>query len=254
MPYRRYYRRRRTYTRRRRYGKRTYRRRRYRKRSYRKRRTINGVSTSKPLIFAPGPRMPIAIGGFPPRKKVTLRYCEKFNVTPGVSTNSYPYSMNGMFDPYLGTGGHQPLGFDQMMAVYQQYCVIACKATAQVFNESNSHACWIGWKLNQSTTTISNTLDILAEKPDFVYRMVGQDNSEGNGVSISTAVAPLKWLNKDWQEGTVHGTDGTNPAEQLVGHFTFAKFNSDAGQEGMEIMITIEYTAVFWDVKDLAQS
>ena len=45
--------------------------------------------------------------------------------------------LNSLFDPNLSGLGHQPRGFDQLMAVYEKYTVVAAKIT--VCYVSNTH-------------------------------------------------------------------------------------------------------------------
>lgn len=48
-------------------------------------------------------------------------------VTPWVDT----WRTNGLFDPYVATGGHQPYLFDQVSALYTKYQVNACRVSVE---------------------------------------------------------------------------------------------------------------------------
>ena len=41
-----------------------------------------------------------------------------------------------MYDPYAGTGGHQPRGFDDFMGIYGKFTVLGSKCTAQFMYEA----------------------------------------------------------------------------------------------------------------------
>jgi len=65
---------------------------------------------------------------FPPstvrRGQLYYEYQLVMGTTLGVPT-SYVFSANGAFDPNITGTGHQPMGFDQMMSLYDQYCVMS---------------------------------------------------------------------------------------------------------------------------------
>lgn len=63
----------------------------------------------------------------PKRYYGTFKYTTNvtFNVVAGVA--SYLFNCNGMFDPDQTGAGHQPLYFDQIMAMYDHYTVLRSK-------------------------------------------------------------------------------------------------------------------------------
>ena len=65
--------------------------------------------------------------------KTKLRYVERIEMLPASLTSSVGFTFrgNGIQDPYAGIGGHQPRGFDQFMAIYETFTVLAssCKAS-----------------------------------------------------------------------------------------------------------------------------
>ena len=61
----------------------------------------------------------------------TLRYYTKKSVAalePYQVTNAQ-FSLNGLYDPDIAVGGHQPLLFDQLMAIYDRYQVAEARVT-----------------------------------------------------------------------------------------------------------------------------
>lgn len=62
--------------------------------------------------------------GIPPFMFADLTYDEQFLADPGGGLfDGYNFRANGMFDPRVETGGHQPRFFDQLMAMYTYFCV-----------------------------------------------------------------------------------------------------------------------------------
>jgi len=74
----------------------------------------------------PGPR---AIDdGFPQSLRTTLRYKEAVLLDPTAGQfKTYLFKTNDLYDPnYTGTG-HQPMGYDQLAAVYSHYAVTSSR-------------------------------------------------------------------------------------------------------------------------------
>lgn len=55
----------------------------------------------------------------------------------GKSTYRATFRGNGLFDPDQKGAGHQPMGFDQWAAFYQEYYVISCEAAFYVENAAS---------------------------------------------------------------------------------------------------------------------
>ena len=53
-----------------------------------------------------------------------LRYCDSVDLTPNsASINSVAYLANGLFDPQVAVGGHQPRGLDEFLEIYKKFTV-----------------------------------------------------------------------------------------------------------------------------------
>lgn len=67
---------------------------------------------------------------FPQGMRTKLRFCQAVEFAPSTANTivHYAYRANALTDPTAtGTGGHQPRGFDQFMAVYRTYTVLGSK-------------------------------------------------------------------------------------------------------------------------------
>lgn len=66
--------------------------------------------------------------GFPTGLKTKLKYSEFFTMnSSGIAPASATYRGNSAFDPNFAVGGHQPLYYDQLAAIYNRYRVTGCK-------------------------------------------------------------------------------------------------------------------------------
>lgn len=65
-----------------------------------------------------------------PRMSCKLSYSDSITLTTGTAGiygSEQVYRLNSLFDPDLTSAGHQPLFFDQLSAMYNQYMVRGCK-------------------------------------------------------------------------------------------------------------------------------
>jgi hypothetical protein len=71
--------------------------------------------------------------GFPASRKVKLAYVENATLTStyGAIAKSQ-FRLNGCFDPWYTSTGHQPMGFDQWAAFYNHYCVLSASWTCTI--------------------------------------------------------------------------------------------------------------------------
>jgi hypothetical protein len=97
--------------------------------------------------------------GFPDQLRCVLRYKENaISFTASPTPAAQVYRLNSLFDPNLTGTGHQPNYFDQLTAVYGQYCVTAARCKAQIMNEGTVEMdCVLVYSdTNLSTQTVEN--------------------------------------------------------------------------------------------------
>ena len=103
------------------YGRRRYRRNYKRSNRYRKR--FKKTSRRR--------RRRTSIGGFPKTKITKLRYVSaiQMEIEQGQQRSIRRWRANGIYDPDVNIGGHQPMNRDIYAAVYNRYCVLGAKLT-----------------------------------------------------------------------------------------------------------------------------
>lgn len=74
----------------------------------------------------------------PDRVSVKLSDVFTDDITTSFADTFYEFAMNGCYDPYLGTGGGQPQGFDQWIGMYEKYRVKACKISCYFNNTTGT--------------------------------------------------------------------------------------------------------------------
>lgn len=100
----------------------------YTKPYLKRRRTTTSVAP-----YARLPYFPRYLADVPNVKYARLRYVCHENV-PGPGTGQIvvkEYRINGMFDPEVALGGHQPSGYDELMKQYEKYTVLKTHVTLE---------------------------------------------------------------------------------------------------------------------------
>lgn len=98
----------------------------------------------------------------PDRCRTNLRYVEGFaERVPGAASDVYSYNLNSCFDPNLSGTGHQPMGFDQLKALYGRYRVWNCKYKVSFFIASVGETVFYCVPTNETTSFVSTPQDAL---------------------------------------------------------------------------------------------
>ena len=78
-------------------------------------------------------RRSLPLNGFPDSRLTRHRYCDNINLyqaLPG-TPEFYLFGANNGYDPDHSGTGHQPMGWDEMAAVYGTYAVVGSKITVR---------------------------------------------------------------------------------------------------------------------------
>lgn len=189
--------------------------------------------------------------GFPKTLSIRHKYSDSitFACSAG-STPSYVYSCNGMYDPDITGTGHQPLYYDQLAAIYNHYHVVASKFKLTLTNSSTSVSQNITVFVNDDSTIVPN------------YQSIKEQSSASSSIVVpftSPLVMTKYWSAKKNFGGSIisnpnlEGTVSSNPTEQST-FCVFAQASDGSGSVTTFGFVEIEYTAVWTELKDIAQS
>jgi len=102
---------------------------------------------------------------------VKLVYAETFSLTGTLGYANYEFCANGVYDPNVTSTGHQPLYFDQYIALYERYMVKSSRIRLRPVqstapSDMSTGGIWYGVILTpqagQSSTTWTTTMETLA--------------------------------------------------------------------------------------------
>jgi len=192
--------------------------------------------------------------GFPKMATMTHKYVETVQLasTSGTLVN-YRISCNGMYDPNVTGTGHQPYYFDQMAALYDHYCVIGAKITCVVSNIGAADSAYrIGLFVDDDAVSSYASIDWLAETQTGQFRSATALNARPMYLSS-------KWSAKKTFGGAVlantelQGNSSVNPSEQTFWNFAL-QANSVANSVTVAVTFTVEYIAVWKEIRDVSTS
>lgn len=188
----------------------------------------------------------------------TLRYFEpNFTIDPGAAGTAaaYVFSANGLYDPNITGTGHQPLGFDQLMAMYNHYVVIGASIRVTFWNEDSTYTQLVALS-TQSGSTPTATMTNLIEQGRCKWTTVGVANSGNDRKTLSLKINPNKFMTRSspLSDPNVKGDSTANPAEQAYFHVMAAPNNNSVNSSQIRCSATLEFRAVFFEPKFLSES
>lgn len=210
----------------------------------RPKRRINGQTSN---ITTPFTMYKSMKGPFPLQTTTTLRYVETVGLAISSGSGYYIYSCNGMYDPNITSTGHQPMGFDQLMGIYNHYKVK--RSSIRIKNVS----------------TINQSLVLTAYVDDDAVVTGVFDAPERPGARTvfgNTSVAPMPVLTQAWNGALVFGDTlvdrdhqggaSSNPTEHS--YYIIYGYDPNLASATHYIQVEIFYTATFWEQKSMAGS
>lgn len=219
---------------------------------YAKRRKTNAYTASANMIVPTNNSM-IARGyprgPAPKSMRVVLRYAESLITVDGGAagtSDAYVFSANGLFDPNITGTGHQPRGFDQYMALYTSYVVVASRITV-------NYQPAIAETVNQMVGLAP--IALAAENTDPKDYMEAQGNVYTflrPGTSASSKTLKVEVDLKSWfniknmvDDDLVRGDQTQNPSKQLYYH-VWASAVQASNPSAVDCNVVIDYDVIFF--------
>lgn len=178
-----------------------------------------------------------------------LRYGELTPLAgpPAGDATVYNFSANGMFDPNISGGGHQPRIYDQMMTFYDHYAVTKSRITLRLSHDEQQPVS-VAILLRDSPSSGTLSVQDILEYPKRKILQMSPDGGSVRTLSYSCDVG--KFLGrKVMGDPELKGSAGTNPVEQV--YFQVAIWKPDASAFAANIIaqVQIDYTSAFFEPK-----
>lgn len=193
----------------------------------------------------------------PPLCKAKLHYtCHVSSNISAANYTAYEFRANGMYDPEVAAGGHQPYGFDELMVRYNDYTVLYSSIQATIIgvtvnrntewrlglsaSPGAASTLWTGGGINAFSECPIKTTDVINSSGVFLSKERATSKLWFNGPTYYTCSPAAMICNAD--------LSGTNAADPTAPAYFFLMGSTpDATEVGDDlfIRIDIDYYAVF---------
>lgn len=203
------------------------------------------VATYKTPVVASSWNIPTPNTVAPTKLKTTFVYVENgLGLNPGVggTASAYVFDLNSLFDPNVSGAGHQPAGYDQMMAIYEEYLVYGVKYRIMAANSEASLEAIHGVTISDEINTKSDPR-IYMENGNCQWKCAsgrgGPSLTEFTGyVDLAKfhGVEPQNYMD----DSDYKALSGSSPSERAYLHIWCAPMNasSDIGDQTWYVELT----------------
>lgn len=194
---------------------------------------------------------------FPERRTVTLNYAENNVVTVNAaSLSSWYYYQSSLYDPRGNLGGHQPLYFDQLSAIYAYYRVDRMDYTATFdIIQGNSLNCvsGIAYVLGQKLPTFQTDIQTLEERPYLARTAISMYSGPK---TIRGRITPHQLIGiprrKYEDENDYSATVTANPG--MMAYLVPYIYNASSAAYSCHVRIEIKYHCTFYQLFPVSSS
>lgn len=201
-----------------------------------------------------------------------LRYGDS-NVTlsPNAAiASNYIFSANDVYNPDRSQTGHQPRGFDQLMALYDHFIVRGARisvtfspqnsgrwnnSTTGNTSPSTSAYVWpyiVGIKISDDVTPSNTHIDLLESR----YTTYTSMTNVSDGKKLEMNVNPLTFLGypKKSSDDALKGGVASSPSEGCFFHVFSLLPDANDGTASIRATVTIDYYVEFIEPKNPSNS
>ncbi len=195
---------------------------------------------------------------FPMAKKFVFktRYVDLNNVLDagaGGIAVSHVYNITSLFDPNFTGLGHQPIGFDQIMPMYDHYTVIGARARIVFTNSDPDNAQLVCLQMKDATTVSTNVSEII-ENGMSRYTVLSPKGGSKDTQTLTMNFSSKKFFSRNpLASDKNQGTITSSPAEGAFLH-VIVDPQTTSNAERVTYTIQIEFVAVLTEPKQLTQS
>jgi len=199
------------------------------------------------------------VTSFPMGKRFKFRtryFARQVDIDPGASGTpaSHVFQLNSLFAPDITGTSHQPIGFDQMMLMFDHYTVIGARVRVSCFNNDLVIAQNIILQIKDSSTVSTNTPEII-ENGLCRWTTLAPAGTGGSNKTLSINWSAAKFFGKKGivTEHDFRGDVSSAPAEGAFLHIIVDPINV-VNTDDVRCSVLIEFISILTEPKQLGQS
>lgn len=189
-----------------------------------------------------------------------LRYNEAHTFGSSSTANfasNYKMCLNSCFDPNDSGVGHQPMGFDQLMSIYEKYTVVGAKITVCFVGDTTVPSVCGLRVVDGNETAIADKKKAI-ENGNSSWKYMTTANGGNNKVVLTKSVNCKKFFGQKAIVGddkyTFASTQGPVNDDKIIGELWVAPISASDTHGRTLVDINIEYSVVFTEPKVLSLS
>lgn len=189
---------------------------------------------------------------------VRHRYLENTQVSTNLGiANVYAFQLNSLFDPNYSGVGHQPIGFDQMSAVFNTYTVLGARVNLKCWNRS-SNFLGFGIYFTETPNSPLSTLSVqgLLEQGAMKWLILPPVSQSQGPRTLTAKISMKKFFRiKNMLDDDITSSNiGTNPARGCFMHVITWQPDGELTSAQGSFYLTLDQIALYRKPANLAQS
>lgn len=163
------------------------------------------------------------------------------------------YRLTSLFDPNYSGAGHQPIGFDQIMPMYDHYTVIGARVKVTASNLDRDPQILI--LQVKDGISLSTNITEMIENGRTNFKTLGGVESSASQKTLTANFSSKRFFSRNPMASDKNqGTISSSPAENAFLHITVAPTTDGDNTEKVIYSIIIEYIAMLTEPKQLTSS
>ncbi len=196
--------------------------------------------------------------GFPQRKTCKLVYTSSVYLNPGAGTAAtHVFRANSVWKPEVTAAGHQPMGFDEMTAIYTHFHVLGSKISAHFVNpfETPASNYIVGVTAHSESGGFTN-MSQQQETQRAKYKFMGPSNGGSDSKLVTHKFSTRKFFGgKDvMDEVEFRGSSGADCSEVGYWHVWAGPVDTALTLGQISCNVRITYITVFTEPKSMGLS
>jgi len=161
------------------------------------------------------------------------------------------FRANGLYDPDLTFTGHQPLGFDQIMPLYNVFTVLSARITVDFI--STSVPTFGGVTVTTLPTAAYTDYNSYIEAGTTSYVLMDTESGPRNRITATVDIAKFQGLHDLTDNSNYGGSVVADPTAQVYFHVLAQDVNKTSTANA-EMSVVIDYDVVFSNPRSMPTS